>query len=217
MGFETGFRKPGWPRLPGLVHDEFWEAVRSGLSPTAAATVAGVCGATGRKWAKEAGHQTDTKHRGIRYSPVESGCVLAGSACAGESPACAAMIAGVSENAARQWLQQAGYVPRTPVPADTGTNAPVAAERADVVYRALSVGAVAGDEDTHRRRPPGCWGGIGTRFAARSPVGRPVRGIGRGWVRTWPKPTSSALNRATWRSQPPVAVGRGGGTLGAAA
>ena len=118
MGFETGFRKPGWPRLPGLVHDEFWEAVRSGLSPTAAATVAGVCGATGRKWAKEAGHQTDTKHRGIRYSPVSRDAFWQ-AVRGGESPACAAMIAGVSENAARQWLQQAGYVPRTPVPADT--------------------------------------------------------------------------------------------------
>ncbi len=62
-----GFREPGWHRLSGSVREEFWEALRSGLSPTAAATVAGVVDATGRKWAKAAGYQTNTKHRGIRY------------------------------------------------------------------------------------------------------------------------------------------------------
>jgi transposase, IS30 family len=87
----------------------------SGLSPTAAATVAGVHGSTGRKWAKDAGYVTDTKHRGIRYSQaVRDG--FWESVRAGSTPAQAAMIAGVSENAARQWLDQARYVPRTPMP-----------------------------------------------------------------------------------------------------
>ena len=112
-----GFRKPGWHRLPESVCEEFWEAVRSGLSPTAAATVVGVAGATGRKWAKAGGYQTNWKHRGIRYSQavrdafwaaVRSGC----------SPTQAAVVAGVSEHTARWWVQQAGYVPRTPVCAD---------------------------------------------------------------------------------------------------
>ena len=112
-----GFRKPGWHRLPESVREEFWEAVRSGLSPTAAATVVGVAGATGRKWAKAGGYQTNWKHRGIRYSQavrdafwaaVRSGC----------SPTQAAVVAGVSEHTGRWWVQQAGYVPRTPVCAD---------------------------------------------------------------------------------------------------
>jgi transposase, IS30 family len=62
-----GFREPGWHRLPKSVREEFWEAVRSGLSPTAAATVAGVSGATGRRWAKAAGYQVNPKHCGTRY------------------------------------------------------------------------------------------------------------------------------------------------------
>jgi IS30 family transposase len=79
--------------------------------------VAGVHGSTGRKWAKDAGYQTDTKHRGIRYS-AEDRQVFWAAVRAGESPAHAAVIAGVSENASRQWLKHAGFVPRTPHPAD---------------------------------------------------------------------------------------------------
>jgi transposase, IS30 family len=112
-----GFRESGWPRVPESVRGEFWTALGSGLSPTAAATVAGVHGSTGRKWAKDAGYQTNTKHRGIRYSPAVREAFWR-AVHAGESPARAAVIAGVSENASRQWLQQAGFVPRTPVPAD---------------------------------------------------------------------------------------------------
>ena len=114
MGFETGFRKSGWPRVAESVREEFWAALRSGLSPTAAATVAGVSGATGRQWAKDAGYQTDTKHRGIRYSAAVREAFWR-AVHSGEGPARAAVIAGVSENASRQWLQQAGFVPRTTV------------------------------------------------------------------------------------------------------
>src|SRR6516162_8850722 len=67
--------------LAVAVREEFRKALQSGLAPTAAATVAGVSGATGRRWAK------------------------------------AAVIAGVSENAAVCWVEQAGFVPRTPFPA----------------------------------------------------------------------------------------------------
>ncbi len=67
MGYETGFRRPGWDRLPASVREEFWWALESGLSPTAAATAAGVAGATGRRWARSAGYQTNLKHYGIRY------------------------------------------------------------------------------------------------------------------------------------------------------
>ncbi|MFV0494676.1 MAG: IS30 family transposase, partial [Mycobacterium sp.] len=63
-----GFRVRGPHRLPESVRERFWEAVNSGLSPTAAATVAGVHGATGRAWAKAAGYQTNPKHYGMRYS-----------------------------------------------------------------------------------------------------------------------------------------------------
>jgi transposase, IS30 family len=47
MEYPTGFREQGWHRLPDSVREQFWEALGSGLSPTAAATVAGVAGATG--------------------------------------------------------------------------------------------------------------------------------------------------------------------------
>ena len=60
--------RPGGSRVSESVREAFWEAVRSGLSPTAAATVVGVHGATGRKWARDAGYQTNTKHFGIRYA-----------------------------------------------------------------------------------------------------------------------------------------------------
>jgi IS30 family transposase len=103
--------------LPDSVREEFWAAVRSGLSPTAAATVAGVHGSTGRKWAKDAGYVTVTKHRGTRYSAAVRE-VFWQAVRAGQSPAQAARIAGVSENAARQWLDQAGFVPPTPMPVD---------------------------------------------------------------------------------------------------
>jgi transposase, IS30 family len=60
---------------------------------------------------------TDTKHRGIRYSQAVRDAFWE-SVLAGSTPAQAAVIAGVSENAARQWLDQAGYVPRTCIPAE---------------------------------------------------------------------------------------------------
>ena len=62
------FREQGCKRLPGSAREQFFEALGSGLSPTAAATLAGVAGATGRKWAKDAGYLINTKHRGLRYS-----------------------------------------------------------------------------------------------------------------------------------------------------
>ena len=117
MEYPTGFREQGWHRLPDSVREQFWEALGLGLSPTAAATVAGVHGATGRKWAKDAGYVTDRKHRGVRYGAAVR-AVFWQAVRGGESPAQAARIAGVSETSARQWLDQAGYVPRTPMPAD---------------------------------------------------------------------------------------------------
>ena len=50
MGLYSGFRGPGRVRLPESVGERFWAAVRSGPSPTAAATAVGVSGATGRMW-----------------------------------------------------------------------------------------------------------------------------------------------------------------------
>ena len=123
QGYETGFRKAGWEQLPGSVRERFWEAVESGLSPTAAATVAGVSGATGRRWAKQAGYQTNPKHFGIRYSPQvrEVFWTLVRS---GMRPTDAAVAAGVSEHTGRRWIDQAGYVPRTCMPADIESDLP---------------------------------------------------------------------------------------------
>ncbi|MGH3540287.1 MAG: IS30 family transposase [Pseudonocardiaceae bacterium] len=121
MGYDTGFRGRGVPaggKLPESVRESFWEAVRSGLSPTAAATVAGVAGATGRKWAKDAGYQPNPKHYGIRYSQAARDAFWE-AVRSGLMPTQAAVAAGVSEHTGRWWVQQAGYVPRTPVPADS--------------------------------------------------------------------------------------------------
>ena len=119
MGSQTGFRGHGVKldvELAASVREKFWKEIGSGLSPTAAATVAGVAGATGRRWAKAAGYQVNSKHHGIRYSQqvrkqfwevLRSGSTLAQ----------AAVSAGVSDAAARRWIKQSGYVPRTPVPA----------------------------------------------------------------------------------------------------
>ncbi len=114
--------------VPEWVREAFDEALASGLSPTAAATVAGVSGGTGRRWAKEAGYQADPRHCGTRYSAAV-GEAFWSTLYAGASIVEAAVYAGVSENQARRWVAQAGYVPRTPVPADYQ---PCAAQELDV-------------------------------------------------------------------------------------
>ena len=124
MKYETGH---GWPRLAESVREQFFVGLRSGLSPTAAATAAGIAGSTGLKWAKDAGYESNSKHFGIRYSRA---CrdVFWVALRSGSTPGQAAVIAGVSEPAGRRWIQQAGYVPRTPVcvadEADTAPRAP---------------------------------------------------------------------------------------------
>jgi IS30 family transposase len=113
-----GFRVQGSRGVPESVRERFWEAVNSGLSPTAAATMAGVHGATGRAWAKAAGYQTNPKHRGIRYSQTARDRFWEAMH-AGATVIRAAVIAGMSEVTAQYWVNKAGYVPRTPLPADT--------------------------------------------------------------------------------------------------
>jgi transposase, IS30 family len=115
----VGFRGHGVKlgvEVAASVREEFFKALRSGLSPTAAATVAGVCGATGRKWAKAAGYQTNPQHCGTRYSRQLKEVFWA-AVRSGVTPAQAAVVAGVSENAGLEWITQAGYVLRTPIPA----------------------------------------------------------------------------------------------------
>lgn len=109
---ETGFRGPGFVALPEAVRERFWEALGSGLSPTAAATVAGVCGATGRKWARHAGCQTNPRDFGLRY-PQAARDAFWLAVRSGFSPTQAAAMSGVSETAGRRWVREAGYVPRT--------------------------------------------------------------------------------------------------------
>ncbi|BBX18103.1 hypothetical protein MDUV_29630 [Mycolicibacterium duvalii] len=109
-----GFRMHGCKQVPESVREVFFETLRSGVSPTAAATVAGVAGATGRKWARDAGYQTTKKHYGTRYSQ-EARDAFWTALRSGSSPTQAAVFAGVSEHTALRWVQQAGYVPRTPL------------------------------------------------------------------------------------------------------
>ena len=116
MGCGAGFRGSGVHldiESAALVRKKFWKAVGSGLSPTAAATVAGVAGATGRRWARAAGYQSNSKHHGIRYSSATRD-VFWEALRSGLTPARAAVVAGVSEHTALRWVQEAGYVPRTP-------------------------------------------------------------------------------------------------------
>jgi transposase, IS30 family len=113
-----GFRVQGSRGVPESVRERFWEAVHSGLSPTAAATVAGVHGATGRAWAKAAGYQTNPKHYGIRYSQATRDGFWEAMHSGASVPE-AAVIAGMSEVTGQYWVNKAGYVPRTAVPADS--------------------------------------------------------------------------------------------------
>ena len=111
-----GFREPGSNRVPESARGVFLEALRSGLSQSAAATVAGVSHGTGNTWAKAAGIPADPRHSGTRYSASARGSFWSAMH-AGASVAEAAMSAGVSEIAADLWVKQAGYVARTPYPA----------------------------------------------------------------------------------------------------
>jgi IS30 family transposase len=112
-----GFRRHGSKDVPESVRERFWEVLNSGMSPTAAATVAGVHGATGRAWARAAGYRTDPKHYGTRYSGVVRDRFWEAMH-SGATVTEAAVIAGMSEVTAQYWVSKAGYVPRTVVPAD---------------------------------------------------------------------------------------------------
>lgn len=102
--------------VAAAVREEFGKSLASGLSPTTAATVVGVSGATGRRWAKAAGYQTNPRHYGQRYS-LQVRKAFWEALGSGLTPTQAAVIAGVSETAAWRWVEQAGFVPRTPFPA----------------------------------------------------------------------------------------------------
>lgn len=100
-GLPDGVSRHG-VRVSDSVWERFWEALGSGLSPAAAATVAGVSGNTGRKWARNAGYQTNREHYDTRYSPHLKE-VFWEAMRSGTTPAQAAVAAGVSEHSARRW------------------------------------------------------------------------------------------------------------------
>jgi transposase, IS30 family len=108
-----GFRRQGSKEVPESACGVFTEALRSGLSQSAAATVAGVSHQTGSKWARAAGIAADLRHRGVRYPAAVREAFWAAMKL-GSSPSEASVIAGVSENTGQIWVKQAGYVPRTP-------------------------------------------------------------------------------------------------------
>jgi transposase, IS30 family len=126
-------RKPGGQPAPASVRGRFFTALRSGLSPTAAATVAGVSHTAGLKWAKAAGHRAK-EHHGIRY-PRQVREAFWAAMWSGSSVIEAAMIAGVSQPAAVRWVAQAGYVPRTPAPLELAAAAPPAGRTMSFVER----------------------------------------------------------------------------------
>jgi IS30 family transposase len=107
-----GFRRHGGKEVPECAHEEVLAALKSGLSPAAAATVAGISATTGYVWARAAGWKAGGGHTGIRYSAAVREAFWAAMK-SGSSTAQAAQIAGVSEMSANIWVKQAGYVPRT--------------------------------------------------------------------------------------------------------
>jgi IS30 family transposase len=109
--------KHGRKLVAESAREDFLGALRSGLSQSAAATLVGVTHTTGHKWAKAAGVPANLKHRGTRYPAAVREAFWAAMK-SGASPTQAAVITGVSENMGRIWVQQAGYMPRTAVPAD---------------------------------------------------------------------------------------------------
>src|SRR5260370_4904089 len=106
------FRKQGCKQVGGSARGVFLEALRSGWSQSAAATVAGVSHSTGHRWANAEGVAADLRHRGVRY-PVEAREAFWAAMTSGSAPSQASLIAGVSDNTGQIWVQQAGYVPRT--------------------------------------------------------------------------------------------------------
>jgi IS30 family transposase len=127
-----GFRRHGCNQVPESAREEFLEALRSGLSQSAAATVAGVSHQTGSKWARTAGVAANLGHRGIRY-PAATREAFWSALTSGASPPQAAAIAGVSEQTSRIWVKQAGYVPRTR-PVDDIETDPVRRPRASLSF-----------------------------------------------------------------------------------
>jgi IS30 family transposase len=111
-----GFRRQGSKQVPESAHEDFAKALRSGLSPARAATIAGVSFTTGYTWARAAGWKS-AGHQGTRYSAAVREAFWAAMR-AEASTTQAAVIAGVSEMSALIWVKQAGYVPRTPAPTE---------------------------------------------------------------------------------------------------
>ena len=111
-----GFRAHGSKEVAESAREAFLEALNSGLSQSAAATVAGVHRGTGQRWAKAAGIAPDPAHKGMRWSEATVAAFWAAMH-SGASTTQAALRAGVSENAALIRVRQAGFVPRTPAPA----------------------------------------------------------------------------------------------------
>ena len=102
-----GFRKHGSKDVPESARGVFLEALRSGLSQSAAATVAAVSHTTGSKWARAAGIPADLRHRGIRY-PVAVREKFWAAMRSGSSVSEASVIAGVSESTGAIWVKHAG-------------------------------------------------------------------------------------------------------------
>ena len=126
-----GFRKHG-SKAPESAREVFLEALSSGLSRSAAAAMAGVSHQTGSKWARTAGIAVDRKHCGVRYSAAVREAFWA-ALHSGAPPTEAAVVAGVSEQTGRIWVEQAGYVPRTQ-PVDEPETDPVRRPRAPLTF-----------------------------------------------------------------------------------
>jgi transposase, IS30 family len=109
-----GFRGQG-SKVGAEARQVFFDALRSGLSHPGAATAAGVSHTTGYAWARAAGIGADVKRRGTRYSAASRERFWA-AVRAGATVVDAAVLAGVSQIAADDWVKKAGYVPRTPSP-----------------------------------------------------------------------------------------------------
>jgi IS30 family transposase len=172
-----GFRKHGCNQVPESALEDFLEALRSGLSRSGAAAVAGVSHQTGSKWARAAGVAANLEHRGIRY-PAAAREAFWAAMRSGSSSTQAAVIAGVSEQTGRIWVKQAGYVPRTQ-PVDDIETDPVRRPRAPLTFTERCRLENCSKAGAHRRGRRCCWTATATRSGGRSPADRPARDTGR--------------------------------------
>ncbi len=195
-----GFRKSFSKGVPESAREEVLAAVRSGLSPAAAATVAGVSATTGYVWAGEAGWRAGGGHTGIRYSAavreafwaaMRSGC---STRAGGPDRRRVGDVGG--DLGQTGWLHAQNPVPRSVRDRVVSAPACAAARSPNAVGSRTCLRSAA-----PRCGPPNCSTVTATRFGREIVKGLTARGIGPESARTRRTPTASDPRRASSEAQ----------------